>query len=119
VRQGRWAKDNDCFISHVREWVRVSCARLSGARVDLLSGEARDLQISVGESRWPFGDDMTVQFSMRPGDRRVIQWIEPDTWISVWGHGTMSSGHQLQGPMYGMVVQVDWASGPEPTLTMY
>lgn len=122
VRIGRDAKDNKCVVKHVAEWVRVSCAGLDSGRVDLIAGEARDLSILVATTKEPsvlFGDDMQVQFSMRPGDRRIIQWLETDVWWEVWGGGTMASGLRVIGPMFGVMLQVDWTEGSEPTIALF
>lgn len=123
VRMGREARDHQCSVTHVSEWVRIHCADLSTGRVDLLAGEARDVTFfPENVHRYSnFGEDMGVQFSMRPGDRRVIQWAAADVWWSVWqgDEGKMASGMQVMGPMFGMVAQIDWASGPEPVIVIY
>lgn len=120
IRRGR---QHNCQAKHVAEWVRIRCDGLTTARVDLLAGEKRDLTILEDqdkEGRY-MGENMGVQFSMRPGDRRVIQWAEADLWSEVWrgDDGWMSGGARSIGGMLGMVLQVDWASGPEPVISMY
>ena len=67
------------------------------------------------------GENIVAQFSMRPGDRRIIQWLSQDLWWWTWlgDEGLMASGIQSVGPMYGLVAQIDWASGPEPILSLH
>lgn len=119
VRVGRDAARHKCVITHVAEWIRVTCPNTG--RADLVAGEKRDLTLTLGDEPVAdmYGDAMTAQFSMRPGDRRVIQWIEPDLWWSVWDHGAMASGFMVTGAMSGAVLQVAWAAGSEPVLSMY
>ncbi len=121
VRMGDEARRRGCTVTHVASWVRVGCKALMAARVDLLAGEKRDFSIlRTGEGYQ--GEAMTAQFSMRPGDRRIIQWIAPDLWEDVWPGDNgdwMTDGARPIGPMYGMAVQVDWASGSEPLISMF
>jgi hypothetical protein len=103
------------------EWVRVRCAKLTTGRVDLVSGEKRDFSILAEDhSAREFGEDMQAVFSMHPGDRRVVQWLEPDDWMEVWwgDEGLMASGMRVVGPMFGAALQVDW-SGPEPKMSLF
>lgn len=121
VRMGRGAIDNRCVVEHVKEWVRVRCDALSTARVDLVSGEKRDLSIVIEPKRERlFGDAMDAVFSMHPGDRRIIQWLAADDWAEVWhgDEGLMASGARVIGPMFGVALQVDW-SGPEPKISLF
>ena len=121
VRMGADARRNACWVRHIAEWVRVGCDDLRAARVDLLAGEKRDLSI-LGSKEGYQGESMTAQFSMRPGDRRILQWIVADLWETVWQgeNGEWASDAPTpNGPMFGMAVQVDWASGSEPTLSMF
>jgi hypothetical protein len=121
VRLGRGAIDNGCLVEHVREWVRVRCAKLTTGRVDLVAGEKRDFSITIADkSAGQFGEDMQAVFSMHAGDRRVVQWLEPDEWTDVWwgDEGLMSSGSRVIGPMFGAALQVDW-SGPEPKMSLF
>jgi len=123
LRMGRDAKNHTCFAKRIGEWVRIGCSDLEAGRVDLLSGETRDLTILMDkeDSHGLQGNKMVAQFSMRQGDRRVIQWLEPDVWWWVWQgeEGLMGSGFEVTGPMFGMVAQVDWASGPDPLIAIY
>jgi hypothetical protein len=121
VRMGRGAIDNGCVVEHVQEWVRVRCEKLNTGRVDLVSGEKRDFSIAAAEhSTGMFGEDMQPVFSMHPGDRRIVQWLEPDMWEEVWwgDEGLMASGARVIGPMFGAALQVDW-SGPEPKMSLF
>ena len=121
IRIGADADRHDCFMVHIAEWVRVVCGKMSSARVDILAGEKRDFRV-IGSPEGYHGEDMRAQFSMRKGDRRIIQWIMVDTWSEVWPSGNgewMSGGAQSRGPMLGVTVQVDWASGPEPMISIF
>ena len=65
---------------------------------------------------------MQAQLSIRQGDRRIIQWIMADAWSQVWPGDNgewMSGGGQSVGPMLGVTVQVDWASGLEPMISIF
>jgi hypothetical protein len=122
VRMGRGAIGEGCVVEHVKEWVRVRCQNLVTARVDLVSGEPRDLSI-VAEADQPqqYGDLMDAVFSMHPGDRRIVQWLVRDTWMDVWhgdGDGLLTGGDMVIGPMFGVALQVDW-SGPEPKISLF
>jgi hypothetical protein len=121
VRMGRGAIDKKCVVDHVKEWVRVRCEDLSTARVDLVAGEKRDLSIVIEANRQlQFGDNIEAVFSMHPGDRRILQWLEPDEWLDVWhgDEGLMASGVRVIGPMFGAALQVDW-SGAEPKISLF
>jgi hypothetical protein len=121
VRMGRGAIDNGCVVEHVLEWVRVRCEKLTTGRVDLVAGEKRDFSIAVADhSGGMFGENMLAVFSMRSGDRRVVQWLAPDEWEDVWwgDEGLMASGVRVVGPMFGAALQVDW-SGPEPKMSLF
>lgn len=121
VRMGRGAIDNGCVVEHVLEWVRVRCERLTTGRMDLVAGEKRDFSIvATGYVDWKLGENMSAVFSMRPGDRRVVQWLEPDEWEEVWwgDEGLMASGVRVVGPMFGAALQVDW-SGAEPKMSLF
>jgi hypothetical protein len=121
VRLGVDASRHGCYMVHIAEWVRVVCSEMSSARVDILAGEKRDFKV-IGSSEGDHGEDMRAQFSIRQGDRRIIQWIMSDTWSQIWpgDYGEwMSGGAQSQGPMLGVTVQVDWASGPEPMISIF
>ena len=121
IRMGADADHHGCRVTHIAEWVRVSCGEMNAARVDLLAGEKRDLTI-IGSPSGSHGEDMSAQFSMRPGDRRILQWIMSDLWSQVWPGDNgewMSGGSENRGPMLGVSVQVDWASGPEPIIAIY
>jgi len=121
VRIGADAERHKCYASHIAEWVRIECPEMNAGRVDLLAGEKRDFTIIAAKDGW-HGENMQVQFSMRPGDRRIIQWIMPDLWSEVWGGDNgewLSGGSMNQGPMLGVAVQVDWASGTEPMISIF
>jgi len=123
VRMGNEAGRHGCYVKHVAEWVRIQCDSLGTSRADLAAGEKRDLTLfkvpDVGYTSG--GENVVAQFSMHPGDRRVIQWIAQDLWWWTWDgdEGRMASGIQSMGAMYGLVAQIDWASGPEPIMTIY
>lgn len=121
IRIGADAVRHSCDVRHIAEWVRVECDDMRAARVDILAGEKRDFTV-IGSPDGYHGEKMSAQFSMRPGDRRIIQWIMSDTWSEVWPGDNgewMSGGPQSRGPMLGVAVQVDWASGPEPILSIF
>lgn len=121
VRMGGEALRHDCYVEHVADWVRIECNNLGAGRADLLGGEKRDLTLFKGRVSSFDGEDIVAQFSMRPGDRRVIQWVSQDLWWWTWqgDEGLMASGIQSIGPMYGLVAQIDWASGPEPIISIH
>jgi hypothetical protein len=121
VRIGGEARRHECYVKHVADWVRIECNNLGAGRADLLAGEKRDLTLFKGSVRSFDGEDIVAQFSMRPGDRRVIQWTSQDFWWWTWNgdEGLMASGIQSIGPMYGLVAQIDWASGPEPIISLH
>ena len=123
VRMGREASGHGCYVTHIGEWVRVQCDKLGTSRADLVAGEKRDLTL-INAAKVEYvtdGDNVVAQFSMRPGDRRVIQWIVQDLWWWTWhgDEGLMASGIQSVGATYGVVAQIDWVSGPEPIMTIY
>ena len=121
IRMGADAERHECSVRHIGEWVRIECPEMDAGRVDILAGEKRDFSVIGGKQGW-HGENMTAQFSMHPGDRRIIQWIMPDLWSEVWGGDNgewMSGGPKNQGPMLGVSVQVDWASGPEPMISVF
>ena len=122
VRMGKEAIRHSCQVKHIAEWVRIHCDNLSTGRADLVAGEKRDLQFIKSDDRYiTNGDSVDAQFSMHAGDRRVIQWTAPDLWWSVWqgDEGKMASGIVAIGVLFGLMVQVDWASGTEPTIAIY
>jgi hypothetical protein len=121
VRMSADAERHRCYVKHIAEWVRIECPEMDTARVDILAGEKRDFSV-IGSSEGWNGENMQVQFSMRPGDRRVIQWVMADLWSEVWpgDNGEWMSGiPNSLGPMLGASVQVDWASGSEPMIWVY
>lgn len=121
IRIGADAQRHGCYVRHIAEWVRIECPLMDAGRVDILAGEKRDFTIIGAKDGW-HGENMQVQFSMHQGDRRIIQWIMPDLWSEVWGGDNgewMSGGPMNQGPMLGVSVQVDWASGPEPMISIF
>jgi hypothetical protein len=121
VRIGADASQHGCYMVHIAEWVRVVCGEMRSARVDILAGEKRDFRV-IGSKEGYHGEDMQAQFSIRQGDRRIIQWSMSDTWAEIWPGENgewMSSGGQSRGPMLGVTVQVDWASGPEPMISIF
>jgi hypothetical protein len=121
VRMGEGARAQGCRAWHVAEWVRIGCGGLEAVRIDLLAGEKRDLTL-LGSKDGSQGEEMTAQFSMRPGDRRILQWIAPDLWEEVWPGDNgdwMTGGAHAIGPMYGVSLQVDWASGSDPIISMF
>jgi hypothetical protein len=120
IRIGADARRHACKMTHINEWVRIHCSNLMAARVDILAGEKRDFKI-IGSSDGYHGEYMQVQFSMHVGDRRIIQWTMDDTWSQVWPgeDGWMSGGSETQGPMFGVAVQVDWASESEPLISIF
>lgn len=120
IRIGADASRHGCYMVHIAEWVRVICGEMRSARIDILAGEKRDFRV-IGSSEGYHGEDMQAQFSIRQGDRRIIQWIMADIWNFIWrgDEGWMSDGGQSNGPMLGVTVQVDWASGPEPMISIF
>lgn len=122
VRMGTGAHKHAYTVRHVAEWVRIQCNDLSTARADLVAGKKRDLKFfKVDEGSSIEGDHVVAQFSLRPGDRRVIQWTSPDLWWSVWqgDEGKMASGIQPIGAVFGVMAQIDWSSGSEPIISIY
>lgn len=122
VRMGKEAIRHSCQVKHIAQWVRIHCHDLSVVRADLIAGEKRDLQLIKSKGRYSFdGENVDAQFSMHAGDRRVIQWTAPDLWWSVWqgDEGKMASGIVSIGQLFGLMVQVDWASGAEPIIAIY
>lgn len=121
IRIGADAARHGCYAKHIGEWVRIDCAEMRAGRVDLLAGEKRDFTIIGSKDGWD-GERMQAQFSMHSGDRRIIQWLMPDLWSQVWPGDNgewMSGGSESRGPMLGASVQVDWASGPEPMISIF
>lgn len=121
IRMGADAERHGCYAKHIGEWVRIDCKEMTTGRVDLLAGEKRDFSILPGPRGW-HGENMQVQFSMKAGDRRIIQWIMDDSWSEVWPGDNgewMSGGSNSRGPMLGVSAQVDWASGPEPIISIF
>lgn len=121
VRMGADAERHHCVVKHIAEWVRIECPEMDTARVDILAGEKRDFSVIGSKDGWN-GENMQVQFSMRPGDRRIIQWVMSDLWSEVWpgDYGEWMSGiPNSVGPMLGISMQVDWASGAEPMISVY
>jgi hypothetical protein len=121
IRIGADASRHGCHMVHIAEWVRVVCGEMRSARVDILAGEKRDFRV-IGSSDGYHGEDMQAQLSIRQGDRRIIQWIMSDTWSEIWPGENgewMSGGGQSRGPMLGVTVQIDWASGPEPMISIF
>ncbi len=118
---GADAERHHCLVKHIGEWVRIDCTEMNTSRVDILAGEKRDFSVIVGSSGL-HGDNMQAQFSMHVGDRRIIQWMMDDTWSQVWPGDNgewMSGGSNSRGPMLGVSVQVDWASGAEPMISIF
>jgi hypothetical protein len=122
IRMGADAERHSCRVKHIGEWVRIECNDMRAARVDILAGEKRDFTV-IGSSEGWHGENMKAQFSMHSGDRRIIQWIMSDTWSTVWPGDNpgewMSGGPENQGPMLGVAVQVDWAAGPDPIISIF
>lgn len=121
LRIGADAERHKCYAKHIGEWVRIECPEMDAGRVDILAGEKRDFTV-IGASEGYQGENMQVQFSMHKGDRRIIQWTMPDLWSEVWPGDNgewMSGGSNSQGPMLGVALQVDWASGPEPIISIF
>lgn len=121
IRMGADAARHGCYAKHIGEWVRIECTDMRAARVDILAGEKRDFKV-IGSKEGYQGENMQAQFSMHAGDRRIIQWIMEDLWSEVWPGDNgewMSGGSNSRGPMLGVSVQVDWASGPEPMISIF
>jgi hypothetical protein len=122
VRMGTDARNHHCSVKYIAEWVRIQCDNLSTVRADLIAGEKRDLKFFKVDAGISIeGDNVVAQFSMRPGDRRVIQWTSPDLWWFVWqgDEGKMASGIESIGPVFGLMAQIDWATSSEPTISIY
>lgn len=86
-----------CSARRVREWLRVRCPAKTFA-LSLLGGSNEGLAFWIGpETEGQFGE---VQFPLRRGDRRVIQF---------WGTKTDPAGVGELAP--ALVLQEQWVEG--------
>jgi hypothetical protein len=93
-----------CHVWRVREWVRVSCPDLVTASVAMLGGTTEGMAFWIDpvregqDGKLPAGGE--VMFPVRPGDRRVVQFL--------------SFGPGYEGPftqLPALVVQESWVEG--------
>ena len=94
-----------CLATRVREWMRVRCP-VDTFALSLLGGSNESLSFWIGpESEGRFGE---VQFPLRRGDRRVVQF---------WTQRKEADGSVVPEP--GLVLQEQWIEGePSPTVTV-
>lgn len=86
-----------CSARRVREWLRVRCP-VNTFAISLLGGSNEGLAFWIGpESEGRFGE---VQFPLRRGDRRVVQF---------WGTKTDPAGVGELAPT--LVLQEQWIEG--------
>lgn len=93
-----------CHVWRVREWVRVSCPDLVTASIAMLGGTTEGMAFWIDpvregqDGKLPAGGE--VMFPVRPGDRRVVQFL--------------SFGPGYEGPftqLPALVVQESWLEG--------
>ncbi len=93
-----------CHVWRVREWVRVSCPDLVTSSVAMLGGNVHGMAFWIDpvregqDGKLPAGGE--VLFPVRPGDRRVVQFL--------------SFGPGYEGPftqLPALVVQESWLEG--------
>ena len=94
-----------CVATRVREWLRVRCPIKTFA-ISLLGGSNEGLSFWIGgEAEDRPGE---VQFPLRRGDRRVVQF---------WVERSATGGETVIEP--GIVVQEHWLAGdPSPTVSV-
>lgn len=93
-----------CVATRVREWLRVRCP-LKTFALSLLGGSTEGLSFWIGpENQGQYGE---VQFPLRPGDRRVVQF---------WGQEADEAGGAI--PVPTIVLQEQWIDGDVPTITV-
>ena len=102
-----------CHVWRVREWVRVSCPDLVTSSIAMLGGTNQGMAFWIDpakegkDGKLPAGGE--VLFPVRPGDRRVVQFL--------------SFGPGYEGPftqLPALVVQELWLEGAaKPTLVLH
>lgn len=94
-----------CVATRVREWLRVRCPVPTFA-LSLLGGSNEGLAFWIGSSAE--GQPGEVQFPLRRGDRRVIQF---------WTQEKDREGGTVPAP--SLVLQEQWVDGsPAPIVTV-
>ena len=88
-----------CKATRVREWLRVRCAQRTFA-LSLLGGSNEGLAFWIGPEEQ--GAPGEVQFPLRRGDRRVLQF---------WAQGKDAQGEFVPEP--ALVLQEHWLPGEE------
>jgi hypothetical protein len=86
-----------CNAIRVREWLRIRCASKTFA-ISLLGGSNEGLAFWIGPEA--DGQPGEVQFPLRRGDRRVVQF---------WAAGKDAEGGFQAKPL--LVVQEQWVEG--------
>lgn len=94
-----------CVSTRVREWLRIRCPNRTFA-LSLLGGSNEGLAFWIGPEAE--GQPGEVQFPLRRGDKRVIQF---------WEQGKDAAGNPVPRP--SLIVQEHWLEDePEPTVTV-
>lgn len=94
-----------CDATRVREWLRVRCPIKTYA-ISLLGGSNENLSFWIGPEKE--GQPGEVQFPLRRGDRRVVQF---------WMAGKDADGNVA--PVPSIVLQEQWVEGEaSPTVTV-
>jgi hypothetical protein len=94
-----------CVATRVREWLRVRCPIQTFA-LSLLGGSNEGLAFWIGAQAE--GQPGEVQFPLRRGDKRVIQF---------WTQGKDREGGTV--PVPSLVLQEQWTEGePSPIVTI-
>ena len=88
-----------CKATRVREWLRVRCPQRTFA-LSLLGGSNEGLAFWIGPEEQ--GAPGEVQFPLRRGDRRVLQF---------WAQGKDAQGEFVPEP--ALVLQEHWLPGEE------
>ena len=69
---------NGCTLQWIREWVRIRCTT-STAQIALLGGQHDGVSIKLdpvaADEFVPFPQGGEIVFPLRPGDRRVFEWL--------------------------------------------
>jgi len=103
-----------CKAQRLREWIRVRCEGISLGAISLLGGDRKDLvlQLDPVEVEGEFGvfpEGGEIVFPVRPGDRRVIEWLR-----IAFGY----KGANSIEPFF--VLSEEWLEGePRPTIVVH
>jgi hypothetical protein len=104
-----WTRD--CGVYRVREWIKITCARLMTSSIALLGGAKEGVSFFIPpvpkDSSFSTGGE--VIFPVRHGDRRMIEWS--------------TFGEDYSGPMgveLAFVISESWVSDePTPTILVH